>query len=183
MAVNAMTISEAVNAAVEKHPSIEVAKQEILVNEQKIKIAKSAFYPKVDLKVNYGNEDKKSKANTATSYTKENIDGGYHVEVVATQNIFNGYADSANVDKNQALHQSSEFKRISSIDKLSYDVIRTYLEILRLREVLKYEENSIKKFEDYYSLATKKSNVTGQKSETYTVKGTSVQRYKSGHTT
>lgn len=163
--LEAISLNEAVSKAVENHPSVKIANENIRAKAQDIDVAKSGYYPKLDLNINYGNENKRTKAEGETEYTKRKYSGGYHAEAVATQNIFKGFYDSSNVKVAKAGVMTSEFEKQSEIEKLSFSVASTYFEIIRLRNTLVYEEMSIKKYDEYYTLAKKKSRGTGQRGE------------------
>ncbi|WP_193311180.1 TolC family protein, partial [Poseidonibacter ostreae] len=178
--LGAISINEAVQAAVQNHPLVQAAKQEVLSSAQKIEIAKGGYYPTLDVSANFGDENSKTKGKNDTSYTKKDYKGGTHLEAVAVQNIFNGFKDTSSVAKSKAEYKTSQYAQNIDVEKLSFDVINTYLEIIKLRETIKFEKISIAKYEEYYTLTQKKLNATGQKSEPFTVKS-KLQKAKSDY--
>ncbi len=174
----AVTIKEAVQSAVQGHPLVLAAEQQVLSDAQEIVRAEGNYYPTLKVNANFGGEDQDTQAKGAASSTNKEFDDGYHVEAVLAQNIFNGFGDVKGVEKARAAHQARIYDKKVDIDQLTFDVVGAYLEIVRLREVLKLDEESIAKYEDYLVLARKKAKGTGRKSEPVTV-NSKLQRLQS----
>lgn len=167
--LNALSIKESVSKSIEYHPLVKASTNQVLINSEKIKQAKSGYYPKFDVKIRYGNEDSKTKNRNTFDRSEKDYNGGYNIEAVVNQNIFNGFYDESNILKNKAIYKASRYTKKDNIEKLSLNVINTYLEIVRLRNIINFEELNIKKYQEYFLLAEKKSESTGEKSEVLTV--------------
>ena len=154
------TLKEAVQQTVLTNPDVLYDANQRLANEQAVNVARGGFFPKIDANAGYGREGSRN----ATTYALRNTQVGsrfgtqYYdpsksndylnltrreAGITLSQMLFDGFGVSSEVDRNKARVESAAYKTAGSADVLGLKAIEVYLDVLRLREMVKLSQDNL----------------------------------------
>ncbi|MFM6929495.1 MAG: TolC family protein [Bdellovibrio sp.] len=111
-------------------------------SQYQIDASKSGYMPQVSASLGYaksGNNSSIASTSTGDSYT---------AAITASQNLFNGFADSAKVDQARGQSRVSEASLRSTKSQVSYDLKSAFATALYAKDSLKITEDIIKRRND-----------------------------------
>lgn len=127
---SATTLREAVERAINTHPSVMLSRSQTLAANAGIKQAKGAYYPQIDLMTAYGNAWNSSPFTFELAGDESNTLWRREFSVFFSQNIYAGGAIFEEVNRNIAIFKSLNYKTWNVINELTLDVSRAYIEVL-----------------------------------------------------
>ncbi len=153
--LGAQNLQTTLNEVLETNPTILERLKNYNAYKEDIDVAKSGYYPKLDLKLGAGYEST-TRTNAAGDYrTYIKADGttgavnnlGYHVyqnSLVYTHNIFEGFGTKYDVLAQKYRAVSAAYSYIEQVNQVSYDAVYAYLEYLKNKELLKTAQDNVK---------------------------------------
>jgi len=134
-AAHALDLTSVISDSVSAHPQV---KEKIHVYRQVLedrKIAESGWRPSVDLGASSGvyNNDNNNRSNN-----NDNLSGNYDsssVEVSVTQNLFNGYDTTYQVEQAAARIEAALYDVYDTADNIALRAIEAYLEVIKQRQL------------------------------------------------
>jgi adhesin transport system outer membrane protein len=125
--------------SISAHPEV---KEKIHVYRQVVsdqRIASSGWRPSVDLQASTGSFETESPAtgNTSTDYDSSSV------ELSLTQNLFNGYSTTYQVEQTEALARAALFDVYDTADNLALRAIQAYLDVLRQRRLYTLAQENV----------------------------------------
>lgn len=146
--VQAMSITEAVQSAVDYHPQISSNRNSKLSADEDVKFARGGYYPSVDLVAGYGrqrsdnlntrgsNPDGTRNHDKATlSYTQS--------ELRLRQMLFDGFNTSNEVGRTEAVATSRAYYTQAVAQDVALRAVEVYLEVLKRRELVTLAKNNL----------------------------------------
>ena len=126
-----LNLQQAVEDTVRAHPVVKEklhVYREILQDEA---IANSGWRPSIDLEASTGayRTDSPATGNTTLDYNSS------RAELSLTQNLFNGYDTTNQIEQTRARARAALFDLYDSADNVALDVVKAYLEVLKQREL------------------------------------------------
>jgi len=100
-----ISFNELLGLAEQQNSFLLTAKQNLKVSEEGVRLAKSSFWPRLDLNANYGYKDRALFGEDVSSRRSETIDAS--VGLALTFNLFNGNVDRIN-------YQNARIEKINS---------------------------------------------------------------------
>jgi adhesin transport system outer membrane protein len=144
----AMSITEAIQTAVDQHPEVSSNRNNRLSADEDVKFAKGGFYPSIDLVGGYGRQ-RSDNANTrrlntdgTTSRGKETLTYN-QIDLRLRQLIFDGFATSNEVGRTEAVVDSRAYYTQAIAQDVALRAIEVYLEVLRRREAVTLAKNNL----------------------------------------
>ncbi|MBM3105088.1 MULTISPECIES: TolC family outer membrane protein [Pseudomonas] len=144
----AMSITEAVQSAVDQHPEINASRNSRLSADEDVNVAKGGWYPRVDLVAGYGRQ-KSDNTNTRGS----NIDGSrdHNKETLnytqsdlrLRQMLFDGFNTPNEVGRTEAVVNSRAYYTQATAQSVALRAIEVYLEVLKRRELVTLATNNL----------------------------------------
>ncbi|PSS50727.1 TolC family outer membrane protein [Pseudomonas sp. BBP2017] len=144
----AMSLTEAVQSAVDQHPEINASRNNRLSADEDVNVAKGGWYPRVDLVAGYGrqksdntntrgfNADGTRNHNTETlNYTQSDLR--------LRQMLFDGFNTSNEVGRTEAVVNSRAYYTQATAQSVSLRAIEVYLEVLKRRELVTLAKNNL----------------------------------------
>ncbi|KJK06107.1 MULTISPECIES: TolC family outer membrane protein [Pseudomonas] len=144
----AMSITEAVQSAVDQHPEINASRNNRLSADEDVNVAKGGWYPRVDLIAGYGrqksdntntrgfNADGTRNHNTETlNYTQSDLR--------LRQMLFDGFSTSNEVGRTEAVVNSRAYYTQATAQSIALRAIEVYLEVLKRRELVTLAKNNL----------------------------------------
>lgn len=151
--VSAMTLTDATQKVIETNPEyIEQVKNFNAVRED-VSIAYGAYLPTLDVEAATG-EEKVNSASTSfieTTFTRK------EAQVVLKENIFKGFNDINEVDKQKMRLKSAAYKVVEKANDITLQMTEAYLNVLREKELLTIATENAKTHTKYFMQVEKRT--------------------------
>ncbi len=135
------TLIEVINT----NPTIQERLKNYNATKEDIDIAKSGYYPKLDLTIGVGNEinQERTRYDGTSTLLDENgniVDDStlsvYQNSITLTQNIFNGFSTNSKVSQQKHSTSAAAYSYIENVNDISFKLIDSYLQVMRNNELL-----------------------------------------------
>jgi adhesin transport system outer membrane protein len=156
--VQAETLPEAMQKAMDVHPEIQAGVNNRLSADYQLKAAKGGYLPRVDVLAGYGREGTDSvttRADGNNGYTTLNR-GESSLRV--SQMVFDGFATSSEVGRQQANVNSRAYSLLGTSERTALTVAQVYLDVLTRREMVRLAEENLHSHERIYDQITLRTN-------------------------
>ncbi|MEF9901240.1 MAG: TolC family outer membrane protein [Pseudomonas sp.] len=144
--VQAQTLPEAMQRALEVHPEIQAGVNSRIAADYQLRAAKGGYLPKVDVLAGYGREGTDSPS---TGNRWETLNRG-ESSVRLRQMVFDGFATSSEVGRQQATVNSRAYSLLGSSERTALTVAQVYLDVLTRREMVRLAEDNLRSHERIY---------------------------------
>ncbi|CRM24635.1 Outer membrane efflux protein BepC precursor [Pseudomonas sp. 37 R 15] len=151
--VQAQTLPQAMQQALDVHPEIQAGVNSRIAADYQLRAAQGGYLPRVDLNAGYGRAGTDNASTRATNGT-----GGNHWETLnrgesslrLQQMIFDGFATSSEVGRQQANVNSRAYSLLGTSERTALTVAQVYLEVLTRREFVRLAEDNLRNHERIY---------------------------------
>ena len=133
--VSAQTLQQAVERTLTSNPEVLIDVERRLSVDNALLQARASYLPKVDVAFGRGREDKDNVTTQAT-YGGPIGQRRKDQSLTLTQMLFDGFATSSDVDRNQARVDSAAHKVFATSEQIALKAAEAYLEVLRQVEVV-----------------------------------------------
>ncbi|MBM3108431.1 TolC family outer membrane protein [Pseudomonas sp. V1] len=144
--VQAQTLPEVMQKALEVHPEIQAGVNSRIAADYQLRAAKGGYLPKVDVLAGYGREGTDSPS---TGNRWETLNRG-ESSVRLRQMVFDGFATSSEVGRQQATVNSRAYSLLGSSERTALTVAQVYLDVLTRREMVRLAEDNLRSHERIY---------------------------------
>lgn len=158
---NAVTLEDSVRMAVSTNPEVGVAVREHEAMGYDVRAAEAGYYPSVNLNAQYGPEWTDS-ATTRARVAPRDRDPTMPRSVVTlslTQMLFDGWATTSNVERQEARQDSAAFRVREASEFVGLDAVESYLEVLRRTKLVDLAQQNVAVHEEYLGMVN--SRMTG----------------------
>ncbi|MES2907040.1 MAG: TolC family outer membrane protein [Pseudomonadota bacterium] len=138
----AITLREAVAAAVKSNPDIGQAIANREATEFELKQARGLFLPRADLVADIGAEQRENNT-TVSLGTDDKTYTRKEANFVVSQLLFDGFASEAEVERQASRVDSASFRVWERSEFIGLAVVREYLEFMRAGRVVGYAQNNL----------------------------------------
>ncbi|HDS1737506.1 MULTISPECIES: TolC family outer membrane protein [Pseudomonas] len=138
--VQAQTLPEAMQKALEVHPEIQAGVNARVAADYQLRAAKGGYLPKVDITAGYGREGTDSPG---TGNRWESLNRG-ESSLRLRQMVFDGFATSNEVGRQQATVNSRAWSLLGTSERTGLDVAQVYLDVLTRREMVRLAEDNLR---------------------------------------
>ncbi|MBD3796748.1 MAG: TolC family outer membrane protein [Campylobacterales bacterium] len=135
--LGAQTLQESVAEVLSTNPSIQERLKNYESVKQDINIAKSDYYPKLDLNLGAGYEQ------TNRSYGSDEKFSVYQNSLTYTHNIFRGFNTYYKVEEQELRTISAAYSYIEKVNSISFEMTTAYIELLKNSELLATEQKNV----------------------------------------
>ncbi len=129
--------------ALEVHPEIQAGVNSRIAADYQLRAAKGGYLPRVDVLAGYGREGTDSPS---TGNRWETLDRG-ESSVRLRQMVFDGFATSSEVGRQQATVNSRAYSLLGSSERTALTVAQVYLDVLTRREMVRLAEDNLRSHE------------------------------------
>jgi len=129
---SALTLNDAIRYTLETNPEILAAKNEHLARSQEVDVAKAGYRPTLDVAAGIGRQTIESQSTGGEEVTLTR----HESSVAARQMVFDGFATSEEVNRQQARADSALYKASEIEENTALRAADVYLNILRQNELL-----------------------------------------------
>ncbi|MDD1013009.1 TolC family outer membrane protein [Pseudomonas rubra] len=144
--VQAQTLPEAMQKALEVHPEIQAGVNSRIAADYQLRAAKGGYLPRVDVLAGYGREGTDSPS---TGNRWETLNRG-ESSVRLRQMVFDGFATSSEVGRQQATVNSRAYSLLGASERTALTVAQVYLDVLTRREMVRLAEDNLRSHERIY---------------------------------
>ncbi|MDD2060877.1 TolC family outer membrane protein [Pseudomonas sp. GD03860] len=144
----AMSITEAVQSAVDQHPEINASRNSRLSADEDVKVARGGYFPSVDLVGGYGRQ--KSDNTNTRSFNADNTRNHNKETLTYTQSdlrlrqmLFDGFNTPNEVGRTEAVVNSRAYYTQATAESIALRAIEVYLEVLKRRELVTLAKNNL----------------------------------------
>ena len=146
--VQAQTLQEAMQKAVDVHPEIQAAVNARIAADYQVRAAQGGYLPKIDLLGGYGREssDNTSTRAASNSHDWKTLNRG-ESSIRLQQNLFQGFGTENEVGRQQATANSRGYALLNTTERTALTVAQVYLDVLTRREMVQLAEDNLKSHE------------------------------------
>ncbi|MEA1029340.1 TolC family outer membrane protein [Pseudomonas sp. N-137] len=145
--VQAQTLPQAMQQALDVHPEIQAGVNSRLAADYQLKAAKSGYLPRVDLAAGYGREGTDSVTTRSGSNNHWETLNRSESSLRLTQMVFDGFATSSEVGRQQATVNARAYSLLDASERTGLTVAQVYLDVLTRREFVRLAEENLKSHE------------------------------------
>ncbi len=140
----ALDMTDMLVDSISAHPEV---KEKIHVYRQAVgdqRIAESGWRPSIDIEASTGTYDTDSPAtgNTSVDYESSTF------ELAVTQNLFNGYDTTFQVEQTNARARAALFDIYDTADNIALQAVQAYLDVLKQRRLYQLAQENVAAHED-----------------------------------
>lgn len=135
--LNAQDLKTTVNEVLSTNPIILERLKNYNLTKEDITTAKAGYYPKLDLSIGVGQEDGETAAGQDFDYSV------YQNSLTLTQNIFKGFETKYRVAQQENRTVSAAYSYIEKVNDTSFEMVNTYLQVMKNRELLNIQKENI----------------------------------------
>jgi len=128
--VDAQTLKEAVEQAVQTNPEVLVTTDRRLAADEGVKQARGGYWPRVDLLSGAGRE-RLNDINSRLLGLSDTTATRRESSIVLSQMLFDGFGVKSEVARRRALVDSSAYDVAATAEDLALRVVGVYLDVLR----------------------------------------------------
>ncbi|CAH0242726.1 TolC family outer membrane protein [Pseudomonas mediterranea] len=145
--VQAQTLPQAMQQALDVHPEIQAGVNSRLAADYQLKAAKGGYLPRVDLAAGYGREGTDSVTTRSGSNNHWETLNRSESSLRVTQMVFDGFATSSEVGRQQATVNARAYSLLDTSERTGLTVAQVYLDVLTRREFVRLAEENLKSHE------------------------------------
>ncbi len=144
----AMSITEAVQSAVDQHPEVHSNRNSRLSADEDVKFARGGYFPTVDLVAGYGRQRSDNvntrgfNADGTRNHNKETLTYTQS-ELRLRQMLFDGFNTPNEVGRTEAVVNSRAYYTQAIAQDVALRAIEVYLEVLKRRELVTLAKNNL----------------------------------------
>ncbi len=149
--VQAQTLPEAMQKALDVHPEIQAGVNSRLAADYQLKAAKGGYLPRVDMLAGYGREgtdNPTTRAGTGSNHWESMTRGESSLRL--QQMVFDGFATSSEVGRQQATVNSRAYSLLGTSERTALTVAQVYLDVLTRRQFVQLAEDNLRNHERIY---------------------------------
>lgn len=147
--VQAMSLQEAAQMAIDTNPEVLAIQREVRARGHEIRFAEAGYYPKVDAIAGIGRESTRDIPGEHTDLNRR------EAALLAEQMLFDGAATREEVNRQKSRHESAAWTSAATADDITIRTAQTYLTVLReneLHEVARESERNHRNIFDQMQL-------------------------------
>ena len=149
--LNAQDLQTTLKEVLSTNPTVLERLKNYNSTKEDITNAKAGYYPKLDLSLGVGYENTQRKNWDNQTTLKDHKGNGidslglsvYQNSLTYTQNLFNGFATTAQVSQQQNRTISAAYSYIEKANTTSFETVNKYLEVLKQTELLQTAKENV----------------------------------------
>ncbi|CAD5109654.1 TolC family outer membrane protein [Zestomonas carbonaria] len=139
----AMTLAEAIQSTVERHPEVSASVNNRLSSDEDIKVARGGYLPTVDVIAGYGRERSDNPDTRAQGNHHKETLNYTAAELRLRQMLFDGFNTPNEVKRTEAVANSRAYYIQGTAESLALRTVDVYLEVLKRREMVALAKNNL----------------------------------------
>ncbi len=156
--IHAQTLKDSLQHALISNPEVLFNRAKTKATERGVVEVKGRYYPSIDLSLGIGREKTENPVTTAIGGASSNRPMTRHESAVElTQNLFAGFGDYGEVQRNTHLWHAQALKTVGIAEDLSLDVTEIFLEVLKQQQLLMLARENLSRHEHVYQMIQKRT--------------------------
>lgn len=140
----AQSLKDAVTLAVETNPQVLSAAKRKEAADSAINAAKGGYFPRVDFLYGRGREWSVNQTTIARLGSEDELRLQRKQEsAILNQMIWDGFGVKSEVDRREAISNSSAFRVYGTAEEIALQAIDAYLDVLKNRELVNYAKDNL----------------------------------------
>ena len=141
--LSAQTLKTTLTQTLATNPSVQERLKNFQSTQEEVSVARAGYYPKLDLNLGAGHETtKRSNQAGGTSDQTYNFTV-YQNSLKLTQNLFNGFSTTYQLQEAKYKTIAAAYSYIEKVNTTSYDLVSSYLELLKNTELIKTAKENV----------------------------------------
>jgi adhesin transport system outer membrane protein len=152
-ALMAQDLKTSVSEVIDTNPTIQERLKNYNITKEEVTTIKAGYYPRLDLTIGVGIENNQKKTNyngdstlieeggpattDSTSFTV------YQNSLTYTQNLFNGFSTTNQLDAQKHSTVSAAYSYIENVNDIAFKMVDTYLQVMRNSELLETAQANV----------------------------------------
>jgi len=169
---DALTLKETIKEVLDTNPIVQERLKNLNETREDLNIAKSEWLPSIDYRGSIGTNnsgDLKTSGNANFNHKSNDVTYGHYTNSLKiTQNIFNGFSTTENINYQEARLFGAAYHYLENANDMAFQMTGAYIDLLRSYQLLQNAKDSVsinkKIYEDVQSLynqgLTTKSEMT-----------------------
>ena len=141
-----LSLQDALSRGLSSNPEYGVVANNRRATDEELRQGRGLFLPSVDLAARTGVEYTDNQSSRASG-VDDRTRGIYDYSATLTQMLFDGFAASNEVDRQEKRVESAAFRVHETVELVGLDIVEAYLEVLRQRDLLLIARDNIKEHE------------------------------------
>ena len=156
--VQAETLSQAIKYAIKTNPAIQERVAKRFAVGEELNQAKAAFLPTLELTAGYGRERSLNPTSRSITGAAGSITlNRREAEAVLTQNLFTGFRNISEVERQRAHMHSEAFHLLADAEDLGLDATKSFLNVIRDQKLQQLEQINVEEHERMLSMIRERS--------------------------
>ncbi len=143
--LSAITIAEVVQNTIKTHPQIQVQKNSLKVEEERLTQVRAGYLPSIDLSYSVGPESTKTPSNQEEQADMTRQDAS----ATLTQSVFSGLDTMYGMEEQEALILSAGSQVEESANSLALEAATAYLNVLKTLSLYNIAKENVKVHDKY----------------------------------
>lgn len=137
-----LSLEDALARGLVTNPEYGVVANNRRATDEELRQGRGLFLPSIDVAASAGSEYTDDQ-NTRAVGIDERTRGIYDYSVTLTQMLFDGFAASSEVNRQEARVRSAAHRVHETSELVGYDIVESYLEVLRQRDLLRIARDNV----------------------------------------
>ncbi|MBU1138090.1 MAG: TolC family outer membrane protein [Proteobacteria bacterium] len=133
--LQAETLTEAVDEVIQTNPEIRTIAHNRLARDQEVRQARSGYMPRLDVNAGIGTQEIYEPEDNSLTPSQ--------VQLSLRQNIFAGFADMNEVDRQEARVRSAAYHLQGTTENIALKAAKVYIDVLRNQELLALSQQNL----------------------------------------
>lgn len=151
--VYALELQSALSQMLESNPEVQQKRFDLISSYHDLDITRSGYLPKIDVRSSVAKE----RAKTLMTGFENREFSTVNTNIALTQNLFSGFMTSSDMALKRQNIQMKSYALDEKINDVSLGLIKSYLDILKARELLEVERDNVTEHQKIYQQVKIKS--------------------------
>lgn len=152
---NAQPLKSCIEEVIATNPVVQERLKNYNAAKEDLSIAKSGYYPKLDLSLGFGIEKTEKSAQLNPANNQSYSFSVYQNSLKLTQNIFKGWDTTYQVEGQEAKSLSSAYSYVEKVNDIAFQMVNAYIQVMKQRELLENSKSNVEINEEIFKKVQK----------------------------
>ena len=153
--LSAQDLKTTINEVLSTSPIILERLNNYTATQEDINIAQAGYYPSLDLNLGAGMEKTEKRLQGGGASDQSYNFNVYQNSLSYTHNLFNGFSTTYQVKEQEYRTLSAAYSYIEKVNNTSFDMVNTYLEVMKNQELLRTAQENVTIDEEIFTKVRK----------------------------
>lgn len=152
---SAQPLKSCIEEVIATNPVVQERLKNYNVAKEDLNIAKSGYYPKLDLSLGFGVENTEKSAQLNPANNQSYSFSVYQNSLKLTQNLFKGWDTTYQVEGQKAKSLSSAYSYVEKVNDIAFQMVNAYIQVMKQRELLENSKSNVEINEEIFKKVQK----------------------------